>query len=79
MKVVNGFPQCKETISGKFIWNTGDPINGVDVPAWKQKSDKIECGDDEECVNYCRDSYNGEYVNGRLEKRCYSYQVKSIF
>ena len=31
---VLAFPQCQESKSGKFIWNSDDPINGIDVPVW---------------------------------------------
>lgn len=75
MKLVGGFPQCRETLSGKFIWNEGDSIYGVDVPVWKQFEYDVDCADDEDCVSYCRSNYNGEFVHGKLGKKCYSYRV----
>jgi hypothetical protein len=76
MKLVGGFPRCKETESGKFIWNNGDTEFGVDVPAWKQISYDIDCGDELECIETCRSYYNAEYINGKKGKKCYAYQVK---
>lgn len=74
MKAVKGFPRCKETESGKFIWNVDDPEFGVDVPVWKQKSFEIDCTDEADCNRYC-DSYNAEFVKGKNTKKCYSYEV----
>lgn len=76
MKIVDGLPQCSETISGKFLWNKNDPINGIDVPTWRQLSYNIDCGSEEECTNYCRSSLNAEFINGKKGKKCYAYEVK---
>lgn len=75
MKPVANFPRCKETLSGKFVWNTGDPVFGVDVPIWNQRVYEADCTDEEECDRYCDTYYNGEYVNGLKGKKCYAYDV----
>jgi hypothetical protein len=75
MKSVMGFPRCKESLSGKFIWNKDDPIYGIDVPVWKQNSIDLECSDVTECESYCDSSYNGIFVNGRTSKKCYTYEI----
>jgi len=75
MKQVKNFPVCSETESGKFIWNDDDPVNGINVPVWKQLEYDIDCGEDEECDSYCRNSYNAEFINGKLGKKCYAYNV----
>jgi hypothetical protein len=74
MKPVIGFPKCKETVSGKLIWNSDDPTFGIDVPVWRQKTMDIDCTDKEDCDRYC-DSYNSVYVQGKNSKRCYSYET----
>jgi hypothetical protein len=74
MKPVGGFPRCTSSESGKFIWNDDDPVYGINVPVWKQKSVDIDCTNDEECNNYCR-SIKAEFVNGKLAKKCYSYDI----
>jgi hypothetical protein len=75
MKTVKDFPRCKETESGKFIWNVGDPVNGIDIPVWKQLEYDVDCGDDVECDDYCLREYNAEYINGKLGKKCFAYEV----
>jgi len=74
MKGVSKFPRCKETETGKFIWNSDDPMFGIDVPVWKQKSVEIDCTDEENCESACR-AINALYVKGRNTKKCYSYDV----
>jgi hypothetical protein len=74
MKPVSGFPACKETLSGKFIWNNDDPVNGVDVPVWKQSSFEVDCTDEEDCVKSCS-SLNAQFVQGKSKKMCYSYDI----
>ena len=59
--VVKGFPACKAAVSGKFIWNTEDTTEGVDVPAWTQSVTDIDCTDDEDCQSTC-DGYNSDYI-----------------
>jgi hypothetical protein len=75
MKLVKNFPRCTETESGKFIWNEDDPINGINVPVWKQLAYDIDCGDDVECDNLCLSQYSAEYINGKKGKKCYAYRV----
>lgn len=75
MKPVSGFPRCSQTETGKFIWNVDDPINGIDIPVWRQKSFKVECADEEECIKTCK--YYGAVFNNVSNnvKRCYNYEV----
>lgn len=75
MRVVNSFPRCVETESGKFIWSDDDPLFGINVPVWKQMVYDIDCYDDEDCERTCRDSYQGGFIGGKLGKKCYTYQV----
>lgn len=74
MKRVQGFPNCTETLSGKFIWNEEDPVNGVDIPVWIQHMFEADCSDDE-CDDYCANKFNGVFVNGVNKHVCYSYDV----
>ena len=74
MKPVTGFPECKEASTGKFIWNSDDPLNGIDVPVWRQKVMEVDCTNEEDCDSLCT-SYNSVYIGGRNTKRCYSYEV----
>ncbi len=74
MKPVSGFPQCKEASSGKFIWNSDDPLNGIDVPVWRQKLIDVDCTNEEDCDKLCA-SYNAVFLQGKNSKRCYSYEV----
>lgn len=75
---VSDFPQCEESKSGMFIWNSDDPTTGVDVPAWTQQEYDIDCTDQEDCESACLD-YNALYLNGKTGKKCFSYQIlKSI-
>lgn len=71
---VLGFPQCLESISGKFIWNSEDPINGLDVPAWTQEEISVDCTDEEDCQSTC-DEYDALYLNGKKGKKCFSYKI----
>ena len=75
MKPILNFPRCKETETGKFIWNDDDPLYGIDIPVWTQKINDADCYDQEECEKYCEIYYNGEYVNGKNGKKCYSYDI----
>lgn len=74
MKLVDGFPKCSMVEGGKFIWNTEDSTDGIDVPVWKQYTHEADCNEDN-CDKYCRNKFNGYYVGGRKEKLCYSYDV----
>jgi hypothetical protein len=71
---VNGFPQCEESKSGAFIWNSEDPVNGIDVPAWTQKETDVDCTDTEDCISTCAD-LDGLYLNGKRGKKCFSYEI----
>jgi hypothetical protein len=74
MRPVVGFNRCKETESGKLIWNSNDPEFGVNVPVWRQTSYDIDCTNDEDCDSYCS-GYDALFVNGIKGKKCYSYEV----
>lgn len=74
MKPVKGFPQCKGTQSGKFIWNSDDPIYGIDVPMWFQKAVDVDCSEESDCIAQCK-AMNAIFVNGIKSKRCYSYSI----
>lgn len=74
MKTVKGFPQCQETLTGKFIWNSDDPKLGIDVPVWNQHYVEVDCSDEEDCDRAC-DAYNAIFVNGKLSRRCYYYEI----
>ena len=73
MKPVNGLNQCG-TVNEKFIWNEDDPIYGIDIPAWKQTIHEADCSD-EDCEEYCKENYNGAFVNGVNKHVCYSYEI----
>ena len=73
MKPVQGFGQCS-TVNDKFIWNEEDSIYGVDVPAWKQTINEADCSY-EDCAEYCKEKYNGAFVNGVNKHVCYSYEI----
>jgi hypothetical protein len=73
MKPVQGFAQCGN-INDKFIWNEDDPIYGIDVPAWKQTIHEADCSD-EDCAEYCKEKYDGAFVNGVNKHVCYSYET----
>ena len=62
---VLNFPDCIEAKSGKFIWNEDDPKTGIDVPAWIQEENDIDCTDTEDCQYECESQFNGLYLNGR--------------
>ena len=51
MKPVKGLPQCS-SVNEKFIWNEDDSIYGIDIPAWKQTMNEVECNY-EDCEEYC--------------------------
>lgn len=73
MKAVQGFSKCG-SVNDKFIWNEDDPIYGIDVPAWKQTVNEADCSD-EDCAEYCKEKYQGAFVNGVNKHVCYSYEV----
>jgi hypothetical protein len=74
MKRVGNFPKCRSAESGKFIWNLDDPVYGINIPVWKQKSIDIDCTSEEDCNKICSDK-NAIYVNGRFSKKCYYYDI----
>ena len=73
MKAVQGFSKCG-SVNDKFIWNEDDPIYGIDIPAWKQTVNEADCSD-EDCAEYCKEKYQGAFVNGVNKHVCYSYEV----
>ena len=73
MKPVKGFGQCS-TVNDKFIWNEGDSIYGIDIPAWKQIIHEVDCSD-EDCVQYCKEKFQGAFVKGVNKHICYSYET----
>ena len=73
MKPVQGFGKCS-TVNEKFIWNEDDSIYGIDIPAWKQTSHEADCSD-EDCAEYCKEKYDGAFVNGVNKHICYSYET----
>lgn len=73
MKAVQGFGKCS-SVNDKFIWNEDDPIYGIDIPAWKQTVNEADCSD-EDCAEYCKEKYQGAFVNGVNKHVCYSYEV----
>ena len=73
MKSVQGFGQCS-TVNEKFIWNEDDSIYGIDIPAWKQTVHEADCSD-EDCAEYCKEKYEGAFVNGVNKHVCYSYET----
>lgn len=75
MRPVINFPRCKETLTGKFIWNEDDPEWGIDTPAWIQKEYDVDCYDKEDCDEYCRKNYNALFVQGKKGKKCYGYDI----
>ena len=75
MKSVRNFPRCTETESGKFIWNDDDPLYGINIPVWKQIEYDVDCGTEQSCDNICDSDYEAIYINGKLGKKCYAYQV----
>lgn len=72
MKPIQGFPQCSAA-SEKIIWNDDDSIYGIDIPAWKQIINEVNC-DEKDCPDYCKDKYSGVFVKGVNKKLCYSYE-----
>ena len=73
MKPVQGFGKCS-TVNDKFIWNEDDSIYGIDIPAWKQTAHEADCSD-EDCAEYCKEKYDGAFVNGVNKHICYSYET----
>ena len=73
MKPVTGFGKCN-TVNEKFIWNEEDSIYGIDVPAWKQTMHEVDCSD-EDCAEYCKEKFDGAFVNGVNKHVCYSYDI----
>lgn len=73
MKPVTGFGKCS-TVNEKFIWNEDDSIYGIDVPAWKQTMHEVDCSD-EDCAEYCKEKFDGAFVNGVNKHVCYSYDI----
>ena len=73
MKPVQGFGQCS-TVNEKFIGNEDDSIYGIDVPSWKQTVHEADCSD-EDCPEYCKEKYEGAFVNGVNKHICYSYET----
>ena len=73
MKSVQGFPQCSAAKEG-FIWNEDDSIYGIDIPAWKQTMNEVECNY-EECEEYCKNQFGGAFVKGVNKNVCYSYEI----
>ena len=77
MKEIKNFPQCEQSISGNFIWNSQDSKFGFDIPVWVQHENDIDCTNDNDCDYYCEKYYNAEFVNGKKGKKCFSYEVLS--
>jgi hypothetical protein len=75
MKPVLDFPQCQQTLTGKFIWNNDDPKHGIDVPVWEQSSFDIDCTDVDECIKSCKERGAEFNINGINSKKCYTYKV----
>ena len=73
MKPVKGFEKCS-TVNDKFIWNEDDSVYGIDVPAWKQTINEADCSD-EDCAEYCKEKFDGAFVNGVNKHICYSYEI----
>ena len=72
-KPVKGFEKCS-TVNDKFIWNEDDSVYGIDVPAWKQTINEADCSD-EDCAEYCKEKFDGAFVNGVNKHICYSYEI----
>ena len=73
MKSVQGFPKCSAA-NEQFIWNEDDSIYGIDIPAWKQTMNEVECNIDE-CEEYCKNKFGGAFVKGVNKNVCYSYEI----
>ena len=73
MKPVKGFEKCS-TVNDKFIWNEDDSVYGIDIPAWKQTINEADCSD-EDCAEYCKEKFDGAFVNGVNKHICYSYEI----
>lgn len=74
MKEIEGFPDCSQVSSGKFIWNDDDIPNGVDIPVWKQTRNVASCSD-AYCDSYCKRKYQGAFVDAGETNLCYTYQI----
>lgn len=72
MKPIQGFPQCSAA-NEKIIWNEDDSIYGIDIPAWRQIMNEVNC-DEKDCPDYCKDKYAGVFIKGHDKKVCYSYE-----
>ena len=73
MKSVKGVGKCSSA-NEKFIWNDNDSIYGINVPAWKQITHEVDCSD-ANCEQYCKDNFEGVFVNGVNKHICYSYET----
>ena len=73
MKPILGLSKCSAA-SDKFIWNEEDSMEGIDIPVWIQKITEVDCSD-EDCPEYCKNNYQGVFVNGINKHICYSYEV----
>jgi hypothetical protein len=75
MKPVKNFTQCSVTKSGKYIWNEDDTKFGMNVPAWRQIINDAICYDEKDCEIYCEGKWKGKYLNGKIGKKCFSYEI----
>ncbi len=73
MKPVQGFGKCSSA-NDALIWNEEDSQYGIDVPAWKQIIHEVYCSD-EDCAQYCKEKYQGAFVDGVNKHICYSYDT----
>jgi hypothetical protein len=72
MKPIQGFPQCSAA-NEKIIWNEDDSIYGINIPAWKQTINEVDCNI-KDCDDYCKNKYGGVFVKGVNKNVCYSYE-----
>ena len=73
MKPVQGFGKCSSA-NDVLIWNEEDSQYGIDVPAWKQIIHEVYCSD-EDCAQYCKEKFQGAFVDGVNKHICYSYDT----
>ena len=73
MKPVQGFGKCSSA-NDVLIWNEEDSQYGIDVPAWKQIIHEVDCSD-EDCAQYCKEKFQGAFVDGVNKHICYSYDT----
>ena len=71
-KPVKRFGKCS-SVNEKF-WNEDDSIIGIDIPVWKQTAHEVDCSD-EDCSEYCKEKYDGAFVNRVNKHICYSYET----